>query len=109
MSWRKGRCRHHWHGASDDDDGGGGRGASQTTGSGRWRPGLRRRRHRRASEPKAPLLLKQGGDGVAKARQERGVRHVVAGRWDEAAGLNSGVPERHTVCGDAWLKQQRGL
>ena len=79
-------------------------------GSGRWRPGLRRRGRRGASTPKASLLLKQGGGGVAEARQDRGVRHAVAGRWDETEGLvDSGVPERRTVCGGAWLNQQRGL
>ena len=88
--------------ASDGDDGGGGRGVS-------WRrPGLRRRRGRGASEPKAFLLLRQAGEGVAVARRRFGVRHVGAERWERAEDLEDGgvVPGRRRVCG-AWLNQQR--
>ena len=75
-------------------------------------PGLWRRRRRGASEPKAFLPLKQGGGGVAKARPGRGVRHVVAERWDEAEDwADRAVPARRTVNsggGIAWLNQQFG-
>ena len=68
--------------------------------------GLRRRRRRGASGPNAFLLVRQGGEGVAVARQGRGVRHVGAGRCG-TEGSDRGVPERRTVCG-AWLNQQFG-
>ena len=65
---------------------------------GRWRP----RPRREASEPTAFLLLKQVGEGVAKARQGCGVRHVGAERRERAGDVVDGdVPVRCTGCG-AW-------
>ena len=91
-SWRRRRRRRRWRGA----------GVSYR------RPGLRRRRRRGASEPKAFLLLRQAGEGVAVARPRSGVRHVGAERWERAEDLEDGgvVPGRRRVCG-AWLNQQR--
>ena len=63
----------------------------------------------RGCEPKAFLLPKQGGGGVAKARQGRGVRHVGAERRGKKEDLvGGGFPQWRTVCG-AWLNQQFGL
>ena len=71
------------------------------------RPGLRRRRRRWASEPKAFLLPRQAGEGVAETRRGSGVRHVGAERWERAGDLEDcGVPRRRTACG-ALLNQQR--
>ena len=109
MSLRSRRCRRRRHGAGDDFDGAGGRGASRRIGRGRWRPELRRRRRRGASEPKAFLLLKQAGEGVAEARRRCGVRHAGAERWERAGDVgDGGVPAWRTGCG-AWPNQQRGL
>ena len=48
----------------------------------------------------ASRVTATGGRLEAEALLELGVRHVVAGRWEEAEGLvASGVPERRTVCG----------
>ena len=96
--------------ASDVVEGSGEEETSLRAAGGRWSPGLWRRHRCGASEPKAFLLLKQGAGGVAEGGQGRGVRHVEAGRWEKADGLDdSGVPVRRTVCGPAWLNQQRGL
>ena len=54
----------------------------------------------------ASRVTATGGRLEAEALLELGVRHVVAGRWEEAEGLvASGVPEQRTVCGLAWLNQ----
>ena len=104
------RCRRTGADADDVVQDGGEGDATQGwwAAAARGRTGLRRRRRRGASGPNAFPLLKQGGEGVAEARQGRGVRHVEAGRWVETEGSDRGVPERRTVCG-AWLNQQFGL
>ena len=85
----------------------------------RRNPGLRRCRRRGVRELNASPLLKQGRVGAggvadgAVARHGRGMRHVVAERWDKAGermcwaqGAVSVRPSDGPDGGTAWLNQQ---